>query len=430
MMFGGKIANTIRAQRMAMVSAWSEPVEPGLLGMLRCFVGVQAVLVIAWVSPMSQRFFDTSLPYVWIHAIVPSIVWLYLAGSTLERRLARGYLPMALGFSVIGQVVAYSVVLGLRLDAGVGPKVMLTDSWLLIPALLIPFIFTAWQYGHLPTYGLAALAFVLELVLNMRLTVWGGPRPETVFAIAFVRLACFVPAGYMVARLVGMLRAERAALKSAHARLKEYVNTLDALATSRERNRIARELHDILAHGLSALAIQLEAIATVWATQPDRARVLLAEASNTARNGMREARRAVAALRATPLEALGFVPALRALIENTATRAGLSLQMDVDESAQPNDPEAEQAIYRIVEEACANVVRHAQATRLSVRLQSSPLRLTVADDGRGFDPSRVVSGQHFGLDGMRERARLSGATLSVTSGVGQGTSLNLGFPAS
>ena len=135
-----------------------------------------------------------------------------------------------------------------------------------------------------------------------------------------------VPAGFLVLQAVMMLlagsvtatlatvqAAQRAALSEAYqrqaaanARLQQYAATLEELATSRERNRLARELHDTLAHSLSAVTVQLEAVRSLWARHPDKALRILEQADETARTGLAEARRALQALRASPLEDLGL----------------------------------------------------------------------------------------------------------------------------
>ncbi len=198
---------------------------------------------------------------------------------------------------------------------------------------------------------------------------------------------------------------------------------------SRERNRLARELHDTLAHTLSGLAIQLEAINSLWATNLEHARALLGEALAGTRSGLRESRRAIQALRATPLAALGLVNALRELSQSAADRAGVTLRLDLPESIELSGRDAEQTIYRVAEEASANVVRHANASTLHVRLDTSDApTLTITDDGSGFDPTQVDGSSHFGLRGMRERAALAGGALAVQSTPGGGTTLRLIVP--
>ena len=215
-----------------------------------------------------------------------------------------------------------------------------------------------------------------------------------------------------------------------------FAVALEELTISRERNRLARELHDTLAHSLSAVAVQLEAVRSLWAVDPDGARDMLDQADGTARTGLTEARRALQDLRATPLKDLGLGLALRELAETAAERAGASLQLQLSE--QPPDglsPFAEQGIYRIAQEALENVVRHSGAKALSVSLQHSDGQATlqIGDDGLGTDyadasPHQAGGPRGLGIRGMRERAELIGGTLQITSEVGQGTRVMLTVP--
>src|SRR4029078_5838718 len=108
----------------------------------------------------------------------------------------------------------------------------------------------------------------------------------------------------------------------ANAKLVDYASTNEQLAVTRERNRVARDMHDTLAHTLSAVSVQLEAADSVWDSQPQQAHELLQKSLASARAGLGETRRAVRALRASPLDDLGLGLALRDLAESTADRAG------------------------------------------------------------------------------------------------------------
>ena len=119
--------------------------------------------------------------------------------------------------------------------------------------------------------------------------------------------------------------------------------------------------------------------------------------------------------------------ALRKLAEETATRANLHLDLALPEYAPALFPDVEQCLYRVVQEATANVAHHANAQTLEVTLtvQENQLVLTVTDDGIGFRPNPTQDDGHFGLSGMRERARLVGGHLTLDSGPGQGTMVRL-----
>ncbi|MEM7142757.1 MAG: sensor histidine kinase, partial [Actinomycetota bacterium] len=207
--------------------------------------------------------------------------------------------------------------------------------------------------------------------------------------------------------------------------------SLEELTISRERNRLARELHDTLAHSLSAVTVQLGAVETLWENNPDQAKALLAQADESARDGLDEARRALQALRATPLEDLGLVLALEALAKEAAARTNATLHLDLpDKNLAFLEPHIEQSVYRVAQEALENCARHARAKTIWVKLIGSAeqLELSIKDDGQGFDQSDSTPSGHYGVAGMKERASVIGGTLQVKSLIDEGTTVQLVVP--
>jgi signal transduction histidine kinase len=131
-------------------------------------------------------------------------------------------------------------------------------------------------------------------------------------------------------------------------------------------------------------------------------------------------------LRATPLDDLGLKLALQSLATVTAQRGGLQLALDLAEIPEL-PPVTEQNLYRIAQEALANVLKHANASRLAIRLEqvAGKTRLVVHDDGVGFDLATIRRNGHFGLEGIEERAALIDGTISVKSQPGRGTTIEL-----
>lgn len=202
------------------------------------------------------------------------------------------------------------------------------------------------------------------------------------------------------------------------------------LGALEERNRLAREIHDTLAQSLTAITLKLEAADALLEGEPAQvgARASVGAALALARRSLDEARRSVLDLRAAPLEGRGLAAALRELVAE-ATAAGLAAELVVEGDANALSPRVTLALYRIAQEAVANAVRHAVAAQVELRLAVGAGRVTlsVADDGRGFDPAGLPAGR-FGLIGMGERARLLGGTLAVASGPGQGTRIAVEVP--
>jgi signal transduction histidine kinase len=249
--------------------------------------------------------------------------------------------------------------------------------------------------------------------------------------LILARTILYVAVGYMISRMMAAQRQQRQALAQANAQLSHYAATLEQLSVSRERNRLARELHDTLAHTLSGVTVQLAAVSALWATDAKAARAILDQSMETTRTGLTETRRALQALRTSPLEDLGLALALQNLAESLAARTGLALDLHLSDHLDDLGPAAEQCVYRVAQEALANVDRHANARRLSVQLdrQDQQLILTIADDGRGFAPSAALLDGQFGLKGMQERAEIAGGKLEVESCPGGGTKVRLNVPA-
>jgi two-component system, NarL family, sensor histidine kinase UhpB len=191
-----------------------------------------------------------------------------------------------------------------------------------------------------------------------------------------------------------------------------------------ERRRIARELHDQVGQTLTGVMLQVEGLA---AKIPEDLREQLDELRETARRGTEDVRRIAGQLRPEALEDLGLQSALATLARSFGDQAGVR----VDRHLEPDLPlseEQELVVYRVAQEALTNVARHAGAHCVDLRLEASGAGtlLTVRDDGRGLPP-RALTSSH-GIRGMRERAMLIGAELSIDGSAGHGTQVRLSIP--
>ena len=201
------------------------------------------------------------------------------------------------------------------------------------------------------------------------------------------------------------------------------------LGAVEERNRLAREIHDTLAQGLTATALQLESADALLDAGSERAHEPLRRALSLTHSNLEEARRSVLDLRAAPLEGRPLSEALRALVDRWEAQTGISARYRAVNGSRPLPPSVEAALYRICQEALTNVATHAEAGRVIVRLVATPeqVRLAVEDDGRGFETSKVPGDRH-GLVGMRERAEVLGGALEVHSEKGAGTRIEATVP--
>lgn len=251
--------------------------------------------------------------------------------------------------------------------------------------------------------------------------------------------------GATMSELVGHLQREKAALKELNAeldaRVVERTARIERLAdesrhaaVTRERLRLARDLHDTLAHSLMALLTQLRLVRKLKdKMSEDEFGAELARAEEVAATGLAEARAAITQIRHGTVRENGLAAALRDLLARFSERTGAEATLRAQGWAADLADERAETLYRIVEEALRNVERHAQARSVYVEIEDAlagsddpddvavpRATLSVRDDGVGFDTAVPCPG-HYGMLGMREQADLIGAELTVRSAPGQGT---------
>jgi signal transduction histidine kinase len=395
--------------------------EPGLLSVFRLFAGLYFGINLIDVLVRNQR--DTS--YEPLHLIVVSLLMIYLWWPGLPQRWGRAFLPPALvlvaGGPILGQYFELLTELDER-ELNLVPDISVSALILLIPLILV-----GWQYNFRAVLIYCAGTAALDIGLTILSISQGNPYARSLLTVIQIRTIFYILIGYIIVRLVMAQRQQRQALTEANAQLAQYATALEQLAVSRERNRLARELHDTLAHTLSGTAVQLEAIKTLWETDPAQARAMLEQSSKAIRSGLTETRRALQALRASPLAELGLALAVRELAESVAEQSGARLDWQGPERVDNLVPAVEQGVYRVAQEALANVAKHASAQHLAVQLVQNNGRLTlqVADDGCGFELNNIDIQNHFGLKGMQERAEMIGGTLEIETQPGTGTTLRL-----
>lgn len=198
------------------------------------------------------------------------------------------------------------------------------------------------------------------------------------------------------------------------------------MATAQERNRIARDLHDSVNQVLFASTMFAEALPTTWERNPEAARNSVKKVVTLNRAAMAEMRKLLLELRPSAIVQTPFAKLLQQLMY--AAQGLDEIEADFQFSG-PDDlllqPETQVALYRIAQEAVNNVTKHSGAKHLSIAFQGdgAPLRLVIADNGRGFDPARTTMG--LGMNTMRERAERCGATFEVHSAPGEGTRITV-----
>lgn len=200
-----------------------------------------------------------------------------------------------------------------------------------------------------------------------------------------------------------------------------------------ERNRLAREIHDTLAQGLSAIALQLETadILLEMGHELERIRRAVQQALHLARTNLDEARRSVLDLRAAPLEGRTLAEAIAQLVQEVTAKHAIAIKFQAVGAHRPLPVAIEAGLYRVAQEALTNIYTHAQATSAQLHLQVTlhTIQLTIQDNGCGFAPGEVTPNR-YGLTGMNERVRLLGGQLQIESAPGAGAKVVVTVPLS
>jgi signal transduction histidine kinase len=233
-------------------------------------------------------------------------------------------------------------------------------------------------------------------------------------------------AGLLMVWLMAQVLVRQEKLLQENARLHEVVRQAAVLE---ERQRLARELHDSVTQALYGLSLHAEAASRALAAgEVEPVGSNLREIQETTQEALGEMRLLLFELRPPLLEERGLLGAIETRLRAVEARAGLLTELHGD-SAERLEPETEQELYRLAQEALNNVLKHAHAGKVTVRLDVSAERavLEVADDGVGFEPG-LRGGDGFGLPGMRERAERLGGTLQIESAPGAGARVRATVP--
>ena len=220
-------------------------------------------------------------------------------------------------------------------------------------------------------------------------------------------------------------------LALAHTRLQEYAFQVETQAALEERNRIAREIHDSLGHSLTAQTVLLENVLLFWEKDTERAKSYLLKAKDSSYQALKDVSRAVTALRESPKFDQSLSVRITELVDKICQSKSNPINSECKiDITEPLSDELSLTVYRIVQEALTNAVKHAQASHLSVQLSTEPqgLYLQVLDNGKGFDPSKNTTG--FGLRGIKERTTTLRGTCQISSTLGSGCRIEVKLPLS
>ena len=407
--------------------------EPGIIKTFRLFTGVRLALVVFSILRYFLVGGSTTLekwPYLAFMVLDAGLLLIYLSLPRLSQFLKGVYLPIGIFLATIGPMLELHLVS--NWFAGSAPDraafILLLQP---ILVLFIPLIIIGWRYTMRAVVFFSGLTFLLDIILVLGAFKRSGGLDflSPILGVAFLRTVLFLFIGNMVANLMKTQVEQHRRLAEANERLAQYASTLEQLTISRERNRMARELHDVLAHTMSGVAVELEGVRAKLRVDPDYAEVLLGQSLQAVREGLTETRRALQALRATPLEDLGLGLAIRNLGESIAGQAGLQTDFHINNDLRDFPAEVQQCFYRVAQESFTNIAAHSQARNVQVSLMKdgNGLKLAIRDDGIGFDENAIDLNQKYGLLGMRERVEMIKGDLSIVSQPGSGTQILLTY---
>ena len=353
---------------------------------------------------------------------------LYLFVPIFRRWLKQRFIPLLLVAISVGPIVIVYVANWLYWPRETAVTVEYLHVGQLFVWIIIALLIVSTHYGVKTILLFVGSTSILAVILgNWQQQTLGIDLDPTIQGVAGW-LTVFLFAGYFVHQLTRSIRQQQVALAEQNVQLADYAHTVEQLAVTQERNRLARELHDTLAHTLSAVEMQLKALDILIQRDPEAARGHLAQTRAVTRDGLQAARRALHDLRVQPVEEFGLLLALERLAQQTAQRTGADPVVLLPQQLRGVPSPVEHHLYRIAEEALNNVVRHAHAAQfwLELKVTSSQLIMTIRDDGEGFDLESLPEGR-YGLHGIRERAELIQASLTINSAPGQGSMINIAW---
>jgi signal transduction histidine kinase len=323
-----------------------------------------------------------------------------------------------------------------------------SDSALAIAgvALVTSVIAVAQLYPKIPTISFVYLLVVLTLASTRGLyaAIFASllallafdffffPPPDTFVVVKFedlLTLCVFLATAVMTSQLASALRQRAERARGRERELRLLYEQAQELAALQERQHLARELHDSVSQALYGISLGAHtAREALESSDPEQAMASIEYVIALAEAGLAEMRALIFELRPESLETEGLVAALTKQVAVLRTRYKLMVDAALDDEPDISI-EIKHALYRIAQEALHNIVKHARASTIALRLarQEKEIILQVRDNGRGFDPTGPFPG-HFGVRSIQERVTKLGGTLKIESAPGQGTCLGIHVP--
>ena len=374
------------------------------------------VVVVGYIVTFSVAA-KAGTPYL-IHQVILGIVFgiLYLILGFFDSEILGRFSPD------LQNAIYFSVQLGLVFGIGwmLGPG----GNWL----IGLPLASIAVQRLPARSRGLVYAALLATIILPIaHYSTW-----DTAFMNAFIlSTAIFFVDLITRFRLNEQEAREKAEglaaqLEAANHKLAEYASQAEELAATKERNRLAHEIHDNLGHYLTIINVQIEAAKVTFESDPGRAQDALHKAHQLVKKGLLSVRESVSALRTSPVENRPLPDVLASLVDETQV-TGMIANFHVLGEPRVVEERVALAVYRAAQEGLTNVRKHARASRVDVKLDFSAtaqICLSIRDDGQGA----AETSEGFGLIGIRERVHLLGGECHIETHPGEGFCLDVVVP--
>jgi signal transduction histidine kinase len=305
-------------------------------------------------------------------------------------------------------------------------------SWVHLAFTLLLFAYLGISFGALPLRWAIPVVVTASLGLAVRFMEVGGMFStfgDLLILAGFMGMALVASLlGLFVSSIVGQNAERRRMIEQLNAARGQLARAEREAGALEERQRLAGEIHDTIAQGLTSIVLQLQSAEQELAADPPAARARLNTAIATAREGLSEARRVLWALRPDLLQNEPFHRSVERVAKDWAESSGVTAQLHVTGPVRAVSSDIEQTLLRCLQEALANVQKHAKAEAVTITMSfmGNELFMDIQDDGRGFDVSARAPG--FGLHGMRERVEAAGGRLDIESAPGEGTTVAVQVP--
>jgi signal transduction histidine kinase len=218
-------------------------------------------------------------------------------------------------------------------------------------------------------------------------------------------------------------------LRVSNLQMRDFASRVDA-AREEERKRLAREIHDQLGQALTVLKLDLAWVQSKTPKTEGKLKTKMADMIRQVDEAIQRVREIASNLRPSVLDDLGLLPAIEWQLNELKKRTGIRCRLSSNVEKLELDPERSAAVFRVVQEALTNIVRHAEASRIQVRLHTNDdsLTVTVADNGRGLSTAAIANSGSLGILGMKERMARVGGQFAIHSGSPSGTVVEMKVP--